>query len=495
MLLVHPKPVQTKRLTMQLNIQLLSDTEKAKIHERSLDILADTGMQIHTTKGRKILESVGAEVDHHTHIVKFPQALIEQSLKSAPKQFKLGGRRPGWNFQMNQGNCTMCLDGEGVSTIDRNTGKIRPSSTQDLLDVTRMGDAIDELGIYWCSVTPHDRGETLADYLYYQINVFRNFTKHVQDPFKSTLQTPWILEILQVIFGDKETIRREHPYSTLLCPQSPLIIQEEYTDAILDLKGWNIPVAVMPMALMGATAPASMVSTLTLVNCEVLGSLCLLQANEPGVPFIYAPVASLMDPRSARYFCGGIENSVMHAAATEMSRYYQLPVISSAFGTDTFEPSIQGGLERAMSMVLPSAANPDIIIGPGLFGGNMILSFDQIILDAEIFRMSRQLARGINTTEDNWLEQVISEVGSGGNYLTHPSTAKNVRSGEWHIPKIGVHCDYEVWKASKKRSLIEEARSKVVEILEKHQPIPFEDYMEKELANIVKSGMEIEETI
>lgn len=480
---------------MQLTIQLLSDTEKNKIHERSLDILANTGMQINTPKGRKVLESAGADVNHQTHVVKFPRVLVEQSLKTAPKQFKLGGRRPGWEFPMNQGNSTMCFDGEGVSTIDRDTGEIRPSCTQDLLDVTRIGDAIDELGIYWCSVTPHDRGETLTDYLKYQINVFRNFSKHIQDPFKSTLQTPWLLEILQVIFGDKETIRRDHPYSTLLCPQSPLIIQEEYTDAILDLKGWNIPVAVMPMALMGATAPASMVSTLTLVNCEVLGSLCLLQANEPGVPVIYAPVASLMDPRSARYFCGGIENSVMHAAAAEMSRFYQLPVISSAFGTDTFTPSIQGGLERAMSVVLPSAANPDIIIGPGLFGGNMILSFDQIILDTEIFRMSRQLAQGIDTAEDNWLEAVISEVGHGGNYLTHPSTAKKVRSDQWYIPKIGVHCDYEVWKAAEKRSLIEEARHKVDEILEKHQPIPLNENVEKELANIVKRGREVTDII
>ena len=476
---------------MQLKIQVLSETEKSRIHERSLDILDKTGMQIHTAKGRKVLESAGAIVDHQTKIVKFPKALVEQSLKSAPKQFKLGGRRPGWEFQMNQGNSTMCFDGEGVSTIDRNTGEIRPSTTQDVLEITRIGDAIDEIGIYWCSVTPHDRQETMEDYLKYQINAFRNFSKHVQDPFKSTLQTPWLLEILQIIFGDKETIRKEHPYSTLLCPQSPLIIQEEYTDAILDLKGWNIPVAAMPMALMGVTAPASMVSTLTLVNCEVLGALCLLQANEPGVPFIYAPVASLMDPRSARYFCGGVENSVMSAATVEMARFYNLPVISSAFGTDTFSPSMQGGMERAMNAVLPSGANPDILIGPGLFGGNMILNFDQFFLDTEIFRMSRKIARGIDTAEDNWLEEVISEVGHGGSYLTHSSTAKKVRSDEWYIPKIGVHCDYEVWKMSEKLSLIEEARAKIDEILQKHQPLPFDDHTEKELDKVISRGKDV----
>lgn len=476
---------------MQLKIQTLSESEKANIHDRSISLLEKTGMQIKTAKGRKILESQGAIVDHQTQIVKFPRALIEQSLKSAPSQFKLGGRRPGWEFQMNQGHCTMCMDGEGVSTIDRISGEIRSSTTQDLLDVTRIGDAIDEIGIYWRSITPHDLGDTLADYLTYQINVFKNFSKHVQDPFKSTLQTPWILEILQVIFGDKVTICKEHPYSTLLCPQSPLMIQEEYTDAILDLKGWNIPVAVMPMALMGLTAPASMVSTLTLVNCEVLGSLCLLQANEPGVPFIYASISTLMDPRSARYFCGGVENSVMHSATVEMARYYNLPVISSGFGTDTFKPSMQGEMERAMNVVLPSAANPDILIGPGLFGGNMILSLDQMVLDTEIFRMSRQIARGINTDEANWLEEIIAKVGHGGSYLTQPSTATNVRSKEWYIPEMGIHSDYETWKRSEKQSLIEEACIKVDHILEHHHSLPFDAYTEKELAKIVKRSQEV----
>jgi len=32
-----------------------------------------------------------------------------------------------------------------------------------------------------------------------------------------------------------------------------------------------------------------------LANCETLGVLCLVQAAEPGTPFIYAPIALTMD--------------------------------------------------------------------------------------------------------------------------------------------------------------------------------------------------------
>jgi trimethylamine:corrinoid methyltransferase-like protein len=100
-----------------------------------------------------------------------------------------------------------------------------------------------------------------------------------------------------VIFGDKEAIRRKHPLSFLLCPQSPLIIDRPYTDAYLALSGWDIPVAIMPMPLMGATAPGSSIAIAILGNCEVLAMLCLLQAASPGTPIICAPILAVIDPR------------------------------------------------------------------------------------------------------------------------------------------------------------------------------------------------------
>ena len=60
-------------------------------------------------------------------------------------------------------------------------------------------------------------------------------------------EAPWLTEILQTIFGDVEEIREKHPMSWLLCPESPLAIDGEYTDTYLALQGLGIPVAVMPI--------------------------------------------------------------------------------------------------------------------------------------------------------------------------------------------------------------------------------------------------------
>ncbi len=469
---------------MTIQIQVLSKAECERVHESSLDILKQTGMRIETAQGRKLLEDAGAIVDHTTQIVRFPEVLIEKSIRLTPKNFSLGARRPGRNFAVNHGNSTLSMSGEGIRVIDRKTGVHRDSSNKDWLEVTRLCDAIDEIGIFWRTITPHDRDNTMADFVDYQISVFQNFSKHVQDPFMAKDQAPWLLEILQTVFGKKETIRSSHPFSTVICPQSPLILTEQYTDAYLALKGWNIPVSIMPMALMGATAPGSMISTLIQCNCEVLGTLCLLQAAEPGTPILYAPVSTLMDPKSGRYFSGGVENSIMNAASNEIGRFYGFPTMVTGLESDNFEPNVQGGYERSLNTILPTMTRPDILIGPGLLGGDMILSFEQLLIDIEIFRMCHRTCRGIVSDDDKWLCNVIKEIGPGGNYLAHPTTVSGLRGGEWYIPELGVHTSYEQWVESGKKSSIEEAREKIDAILTNHAPLPFDKETQQELEKI-----------
>src|SRR5210317_312512 len=401
---------------MQTRLQVLSEDEKSQVHERSLNVLAGTGVRVDSAGGREILKAAGAQVDETSHIVRFHKNQVEEALGLAPKKFTLGARRPGWDLPLNTGDCKLLLDGEGPTVLDRKTGKHRDSTFHDWLEATRLADALDDIGIYWRIVVATDRGDTILDYVDYLLTLFRNFSKHIQDPIYAKEQAPWFLEILQTVFGPKETIRQNHPVSYVLCPQSPLVIDEIYTDAYLELVGWNIPVAIMPMPLMGATAPASLISTVITANCEVLATLCLVQAAETGVPFIYAPVSALMDPRSGMLKSDAIEGGVLSAATIEMGRYYGLPVETSGSATAQFVPNIQSGYERALSAMPSILSWPDILVGAGLLGGAMILSLEQMLIDTETFRMCKQAHRGIAAGDDKWLDDVLDQVGPGGQF-------------------------------------------------------------------------------
>jgi trimethylamine--corrinoid protein Co-methyltransferase len=471
---------------MRTLLQVLSEEERHQVHECSLRILAATGLRVDTAQGRQILGEAGAEVDEGTHTVRFPRSMVEESLRLAPREFTLGARRPNWDLPMNSGDCTLLIDGEARFVLDRETGGRRLGKRDDWLEATRLIDALNEVGVYWSMVEVSDSGDKVADYVAYLRALHRNFSKHIQDPIASTEQGPWLLEVLQVIFGDRETIRRQHPHSFLLCPQSPLIIEGPHTDAYLALVGWDIPVAIMPMPLRGATAPASMISTVVIGNCEVLGMLCLLQAASPGTPVIYAPCLSTIDPRSGRYSAGAIETGVGGAAAAEMARYYGLPAEASGIGTDQFVPGVQAGYERALNGLFTTLSWPDILVGPGLLGGSMILSLGQLFIDVEIFRLSRRAHLGIASDEESWLEEEIRRIGPGGHFLAERSTVTSVRGRRWYVSELGVHDSFESWEAEGRPRLLETARQQVDEILVTHKPLPLGEDVERELERIEK---------
>jgi len=466
---------------MRTHIEVLSEDERVQIHERSLKVLARCGVRVLSARGRMILASAGADVDSSSYIVRFPRRLIEDSLKLAPRKFKLGARRLGGDLEMNSGMCSLVADGEAISVLDYKTGDLRAGSFDDWQTATRLIDALDEIGVYWNMLKADFVGDMLDDFVVYWRHVLENCSKHIQDSTSSIEQSRLLLEILQIAFGDKETIRRTHPFSFLVCPMSPLVIDEDYTDAYLEMVGWDLPAAIMPMPLMGATGPASLISTVLTANCETLAMLCLVQAAAPGTPVIYAPVPQTVEPHTWRYTGGAIENALFGAAVTEMGRYYQLPVEASTGGTDQYSPGVQAGYERAINWTLPILSWPDLLVGPGLLGGSTILCPEQLILDVEIFRRCARLHNGIPSSMESWLDEAIGTVGPGGDFLKHKSTAEAARTGRWYLGIIGFHGTYENWKAVGMPDVVNEVRAMIERILKEHKPLPLDPAASREL--------------
>ena len=470
---------------MQITIQVLNQDELTQVHERSLRILVHIGVRVESAKARKILGDAGAQVDEKRRIVRFPQTLVEESLRTAPKDFTLAGRRPGWYWPMNHGDCTLLADGEAKWVVNAETGQRLMGTKDDWLKATQLIDALDEIGLYWRMVGSPMHLESPREKVAYWRNVFTHFTKHVQDSTETVEQSCWLLEVLQTIFGGREVVRLLKPFSILLCPVSPLVIEGSYTDAYLQTAGWDIPVAIMPMPIMGMSSPARLIATTVVGNCEVLAMLCLIQASSPGTPVIYAPALATTEPRTGRYTGGAVEHALLSMAVVQMARYYHLPVEASTGGTNEYVPGIQAGYERAINWTLPTLAWPDILVGPGLFEGSTVLCYEQLLLDVEVFRHCRRLHLGIGTGKDQWLEEVIARLGPGGNFLKHPTTRDALRSGEWHVNTLG-----EPEFLQKKLGLLDEVRDRIGEILKERKPLPLDEDIDRELAQIERRAQE-----
>ncbi len=470
---------------MPISMRVLSDDDRTQVHEQSLAVLAKTGMRIDSERARRILEAAGAQVDEADRRVRFPRALVEAALASAPKQFSLGGRRPGYELPMNVGECTLIPDGESTTFYDPVTGVRRVATREDWAAATKLVDTMDEVGAYWQMVTAGEDARGIGALVGHLVETFRLFSKHVQDAPGTVEEARWLLELLAAIFGGREAVRRDHPYSVLYCPVSPLAMEEEHTDAYLATVGWDIPIAIMPMPMMGSSAPTGLRSTVVVGNAEVLGTVCLVQAAAPGTPVIYAPALAAMEPRSGRWGGGSPEHALLGAATTEMGRFYGLPAIASNGGTDHFVTGAQAAYERTLNMVLPMVSWPDILIGPGSLGGASTLCLEQMVLDVEIYRACRRLRAGIGAgVGEGDVVAALDEVGPVGDFLSRTATRDAVRGGEFFLPKLGNHGTFDRWEAAGRPDILDEAREKAYAAIAGHQPIPFPDDVAAELARL-----------
>lgn len=472
---------------MNTSLQVLSAEDRHQVHERTLRLLSESGVRVDSARARDILAAAGAQVNARSGRVRLPVTLIENCLHAAPRQFTLGGRRPGWSLNIPCREVALLVDGGAIFTYDAQTGQRRPATPDDWRVATLISDALDDFGGYW-SIVEGCFGDAPGDIVAYWTAIFSHFSKHVQESTATPEQTRWMLEVLQVVFGSREQVRATLPVSFLLCPASPLVIEAEYTDAYLEAIDWGLPAAVMPMPLLGMTGPGTLISNLILCNCETLAMLCLVQAAAPGTPFLFAPAPAIADPYSGRYIGGEVEHALMDAAVTEMARYYQLPAETSAGGSDQQVPGIQAGYERALNFALPVLSRPDLLVGPGLLGGSMTFSPEQLVIDLEIVRRCKRLSRGIDTREDEWLDSVIAGVEPGGNFLAQPSTRRALRSGELYLGRFGLHTSYEHWEAEGRPQLLEIARQQVAQILSDHQPLPLDESIVRHLTLLEKSA-------
>ena len=73
-------------------VEVLSENEIKEIDKASKEILEETGVMVLSDEVVKIFENGGAKVDYDKKIVRIPEELVEDCIKSTPTEFKLYNR-------------------------------------------------------------------------------------------------------------------------------------------------------------------------------------------------------------------------------------------------------------------------------------------------------------------------------------------------------------------------------------------------------------------
>jgi len=466
----------------RLKLEILTPDEVQQIHEATLEIIEKTGVRFPSKKALDIWEKNGADVDRETMVVKAPPDLIEEAIKLCPPDYVLAARDPAQDLPLDGNHVYVGTDGCGVQILDIETGELRRTALQDVADIARIADATEEIGFHWVPVSAQDRPAKSRG-LHELRAVWENSTKHVQtESIYNETEARAALEMAHLIAGGSDELRKRPLLSMMQCTASPLGHDGGSLEAALVAAAAGIPVGFMTMTACLTTAPATLAGNLAVGNAEVISGAALVQLAHPGAPFFYAAAQTASDLRTGAYTGGGPEDFLFGAATNVLADFYKVPLSMGSFATGAKEPNWQAGVDNSLSTFMASIVLSDMLLGVGLLHGSRIWSYEQMMMDCEIFDIVVRVLSGIEVNAETLALETIHAVGSHGNFLTQKHTRRHMR--EVWVPKYMDRRPYEVWQ-EKGDGPRDWAKARALEIYRNHQPEPLDPEISQEMARII----------
>lgn len=304
--------------------KLLRDNDLEAIHAATLQVLVETGLKVYSERARDIYAGAGCSVDHKNLMVKIPDAIVNDALSSAPGQVLLAARNKEHDIILEGRKVVFKNFATGVKVLDPYTNQYRISTKEDLGNIARFCDALDEVDFFTLAVSAQDFSPRVRD-LHEAEVVLNNTSKHFSHDTHSVTSTRRFIKMAAAIAGGMEQLRERPIVSLGTCPVSPLELHEECTDLIIEAALAGIPVNILSMGLAGATSPVTMAGTLVVTNAEVLGGITLAQIVSKGAPVIYGTSNTIMDLIHTTSPVGAPEHAMFSSAVGQLGHFYNIP--------------------------------------------------------------------------------------------------------------------------------------------------------------------------
>ncbi len=466
----------------KLSLNILTPDEIQKIHLATLDVIETTGVRFPSQKALDIFEAHGATINWDSSIVRIPGAMVEEYLQKAPPAYTLAGLDPSLDLPLDGNHSFLGTDGCGVEIIDAFSGERRRTTKQDVQDVARVADHLDAIAFHWVPISaqdcpPHSRS------LHELAAIWSVSQKHVQtESIVSEPEMRAAVDMAAALAGSKEMLRKRPILSIMQCTLSPLCHDKGSLEAGLIAAEAGLPVGYMTMASCATTGPVTLAGNLVVGNAEVLTALVLMQMAFPGCPVYYAAAQTASDLRTGAYTGGGPEDFLFGAATNVLADFYNIPLSMGAFATGAKVPDWQAAVDNSLSSFMAVSTLSDMLLGAGLLHGSRIFSFEQLLLDSEIWSILHATFKGIVVDETTLALDAIRDVGPGGNFLAHRHTRQYMRQ-RW-LPTFMDRRPYEAWAENLDGSR-DWARLKAQQILGEHHPEPLSAALNAELLRII----------
>lgn len=453
-----------------VDVRVLPEEAVERIHAGTMRVLEKVGVEVRSDTVVAALGKAGARVDAEARRVFFPESVVRDALALAPRELLLAARDPSCDLVLDGTNGYLTVDGNAAEILDLETDERRASTKEDLAQISRVADALPQVGFLWQAVAARDT--PIETQPLHELHAqFANTSKHIQLMTSVNAdQARGAVEIARIVAGGERDLRERPVLSAFQCSLSPLTYDGGPLDAAAVYAAAGVPCGFVAMPIACATAPATPGGALVTSNAEILAGIVALQLLAPGARTFYGACGTVMDLRSGAAACGGPEDLFFQAASAQLARHYGLPSSIGTFATGAKSADWQAGVENGLSVTASWLGGADLLCGAGLLYGARVFSIVELLLDTELFDLLRVIAGGFAVTDEDLALEVIEAVGPGGHFLAQAHTRKNMRR-KWQSRFFGRET-WEEWEAGGRPDPRARAKERARQILEEHVPMP-----------------------
>lgn len=452
----------------------LSDVQIGQVLEKAYHILETVGMGMigeHPPAVTHMLEN-GASLSAHDRIL-IPRDMIAEALAITPKSWTLHGLNPERSIEIAPNRPHFGTAGGAVMILDHDGGRYRETCLQDVYDMARLVDTLEN--IHWCYRSPIARDMETAFLL--DINTAYALVRGTTMPLGLSLSSVESVKAVAQLFDmalGREGQFKETPIAHMVQGAGVPPLRFAYERCIIKeeaiRQGFPIMIASAPQA--GATSPAALAGSVVQSTAEALAGIVYANAVEPGCPLTFAAWPFVSDLRTGAMSGGSGEQGVLAAAVAQVACHLGIPASVPAGMTDSKLPDAQSGFEKSLNVALAGHAGAAMIHeSAGMHASLMGCSFESYVIDNDMLGNILRSIKGIAVTDDLLSYDTIMDVNidGEGHYLGEDQTLDLMQS-EYIYPALSDRRTITEWEDDGALSIRDRAKRYTDQVFAEHFP-------------------------
>ena len=463
-------------------IRAVSDDELESIHQASLRVLAETGIDFLDGTARRQLADAGADVDDNR--VRFDPELVQALVATAPAKFTMHGINPERDLILGGDliTITSVASPPFVTGLGRDR---RDGNREDYRNLVKLGHVLNIIHtVAGYPVEPMDLHPSVR-HLHATHDML---TLSDKPPFVYSLSRQRnidAIEMTRIARGvDKATINEEPSIFSVINASTPLRYDTVMLHGIQEMSASNQIIVITPFTLAGAMAPITVAGALVLQNAEALAGIAYTQVVRPGAPVIYGGFTSNVDMRSGAPAFGTPEYWKACLVGGQLARRYELPYRSSNVNASN-SVDAQSAYESVFSLWGAVMGGVNLLLhGAGWLEGGLLTSYEKMVIDADTLNMVAAMLKPIIVDDASLAVEAIAEVGPAGHFFGTAHTQERYTT-EHFQPMVSDWRNYESWDEGGRVEAHQRAEKLARQLIDAHEEPPMDPARRAELDDFV----------